>query len=48
MPETIDLEILKRIPIFQGFTDAECKQLVDLSTIVMRSSGTGARSRTGT
>lgn len=31
--ETIDLEILKRIPIFQGFTDAECRQLADLSTI---------------
>ena len=33
MPETIDLEVLKRIPIFQGFTDAECRQLADLATV---------------
>jgi CRP/FNR family transcriptional regulator, cyclic AMP receptor protein len=31
--ETIDLEVLKRIPIFHGFTDAECRQLADLATI---------------
>ena len=31
--ETIDLEVLKRIPIFKGFTDAECRQLADLATI---------------
>ncbi len=31
--ETIDLAVLKRIPIFSGFTEAECRQLADLATI---------------